>query len=238
MPHKLRLFNLNVLHGYPEFDKQEYRFRATVGEIKRLDADILVLQETWNTVEHGSMAQCLSAELGFDCCYARANGSLPLIGFEEGSAILSRFPIKSAKRIVLKPKSPWWENRIALMAKIETGGGELTVVGVHLSYTSPDEQAECLLQNTSEHAPDIIAGDFNALPESGAMSAFRKRGFLEVVPANKSDEPWIDHVFLSPTFASRWEIKESKWISATKAVPDVRDAISDHDGILIDLQRR
>jgi endonuclease/exonuclease/phosphatase family metal-dependent hydrolase len=87
-------------------------------------------------------------------------------------------------------------------------------------------------------APDIIAGDFNAEPNSRAMAVLREGGYIEAVPKNVSAEPWIDHVFISPEFHRRWEITDASWIIATQPVPGVREAISDHDGILVELTRR
>jgi endonuclease/exonuclease/phosphatase family metal-dependent hydrolase len=236
---KIRLFDLNVLHGIPDFENQEQRFRDTVGELQQLDADILVLQEVWHTSKHGNLAERLGKVLGFNHVYARANGSLARLGFEEGSAILSRFPILEAQRFRMQPRSPFWENRIALLTKIDLGHETLTVVGVHLSNTpSADDQAEYLQTNLQQHAPDIIAGDLNAGPESRAVKAFLHQGFAEAGPNNKDRAPWIDHVFLSPTFQKRWHIKDANCMYATQPVPGRRGPISDHDGILVELIRR
>lgn len=239
-PRKIRLLNLNVLHGYPDFEKQRDRFSDTVKELKRHDADIVVLQEAWITSKHGNMPEWLGAELGVNHAYARANGSHYHIGFEEGSAILSRFPIIEAERILLRPRRPWWEHRIALIAKVNVPDlGHVTVVGVHLSNSdAADDQAGYLIEILRDRSPDIIAGDFNSLPNARAMKAFVAGGFVEALPNNASAEPWIDHVFLSPAFHKRWEIKEASWIITTQAVPGVRDAISDHDGIVVELRRR
>ena len=236
---KIRLFILNVDHGYPEFEAHEKRFHETVAELKRLKADVIVLQEAWNTNGHGNMAQRLSGDLGLQYVFARANGSRERIGFEEGAAILSRFPITEARRIVLKPRRPIWENRIALMVKIDVGGSTLTLAGVHLSNSdSADDQAEYLLEAARGHMPDIIAGDLNSTPTSAAVKAFVKEGFIEASPKNATAELWIDHVFLTSAFHARWQIKEAAWIIATQPVAGVRAAISDHDGIVVDLQRR
>jgi len=47
-----------------------------------------------------------------------------------------------------------------------------------------------------------------------------------------------DHVFLSAAFQKRWAGDDTLWILATQPVPGVREAISDHDGILVELWRR
>jgi hypothetical protein len=83
-PAKIRLFNLNVLHGFPDFEKQNDRFNDMAAELNRLNADILVFQEAWMTSKHGNMAERLAERLRFNFAYARANGSFYHIGFEEG----------------------------------------------------------------------------------------------------------------------------------------------------------
>ncbi len=237
---KIRLFNLNVLHGYPDFEKQNHRYRDIVTEFKRLDADILVLQETWTVAPDGCMAERLGLELRCNFAYARANGLVSHIGFEEGGAILSRFPILEAKRIQLKPRSPWWENRVALQAKLDFQGlTTLTVVGVHLSNSpSADAQAEYLLDILRESPPDFLVGDFNSLPDSQAVKAIVKEGYIEAVPRNETAEPWIDHVILSPRSQKLWALTDTSWVIATQPVPNAREAISDHDGILVELDGR
>jgi endonuclease/exonuclease/phosphatase family metal-dependent hydrolase len=238
VPQRIRILTLNALHGYPDFDRQNERFKETVAEFKRLDADILVLQETWFVSQHGSMAERLAEELRFNYVYARANGSFRHIGFEEGSAILSRFPIVEAKRVLLKPRDPWWENRIALVAKISAPRlGEFNVVGVHLSNSeSADDQAAYLQHVLKDQSIHLIAGDFNALPDSRAVKAVVDLGFVEAKPKNASAEPWIDHVFFAPP----WHhfVKDVSWVITTQPMPGVRDAISDHDGILVELRFR
>jgi endonuclease/exonuclease/phosphatase family metal-dependent hydrolase len=254
---KIRIFDLNVLHGYPDFFAHEERFRKALDEIRSHGPDVLVLQEVWDTTDHGNMAERLGKELGFNHVYARANGSQSLIGFEEGAAVLSRFPILEAKRILLQPRKPWWENRIALVAKLDIGGEHVTIAGVHLSVLFPDDQADHLMEIAPQFALDIIVGDLNAESGSRAVAAFGKNGFTEAMPNStihaKGNIQWslkewnkqaIDHGFLSREFLKRWNVKETTCIVTSHIKfpcqpPNIeRYAISDHDAILIDLVRR
>jgi endonuclease/exonuclease/phosphatase family metal-dependent hydrolase len=241
----LRIFDLNVLHGYPDFTQQEERFQRTIQEVRLCNPDILVLQEVWNTSAHGNMAERLGAEQGFNFVYARANGSRPLIAFEEGAAVLSRLPILEANRIILKPRWPWWENRIALVVKLDIGGETLTIAGVHLSVVSPDDQAAYLMELAKELKPDMIIGDLNAEPGSRAIAAFHSSGFVEAMPSKpkvfdhraERSAPLIDHAFLAPEFADRWS-SCAVWLHTSGPGGTRPFLISDHDGILLELQRR
>jgi endonuclease/exonuclease/phosphatase family metal-dependent hydrolase len=250
---RLRLLDLNVLHGYPDFEQQEQRFQETIAVIKTHDPDILVLQEAWNTGVHGNMAERLGEALGFNYCYARANGSRSFIGFEEGAAVFSRLPILEARRVVLKPRQPLWENRIALLTKLDLGNNEtLTLAGVHLSVSSSSaDQVESLLGILKKQPHDIVAGDFNSEPASQTIHAMLKRGYIEAFPTGSihgdrhldesTAEPFIDHVFLAKTFYEHWRIDDATWIITSKVVEKGsspgRAAVSDHDGILVDLKR-
>ncbi len=251
----LRLFNLNVLHGYPAFERQHARFRETDDILQQFRTDLIVLQEVCNSTEHGYLMDDLGR--GRNHTFARANGSRRRIGFEEGSAVLSRLPILESKRIVLRPRDPFWENRIALVAKLHLGGNEtLTLVGVHLSDSaSAGAQAEFLMTALRDDAPDIIVGDLNAEPSSRAVNAIINAGYLEAIPTEAIhgrehyklphelvSGPIIDHLFLSASFLKDWKIERTSWVLTSKPVTVdavlVRDAVSDHDAILIDLVRR
>jgi len=63
-------------------------------EIRRQDADIVCLQEVPWAPHIGSAAQYLAARTGLNHVYFRANGNRWTILFEEGEAILSRYPLR------------------------------------------------------------------------------------------------------------------------------------------------
>jgi endonuclease/exonuclease/phosphatase family metal-dependent hydrolase len=231
-PQRLRLVDLNVLHGYPEFTDHEERFADTTAALRALAPDILVLQEAWSTAEHGNMAERLAEALGLHHVYARANGSQRLIGFEEGAAILSRFPLKSAHRLVLPPRQPWWENRIALVAELDLGGETLTVVGAHLTChgdEANEAQAQSLVQRLPTRGLVLVAGDLNADSDSGAVRHFAGAGYLDTVGGG------IDHVLVPRDLAARagWTLRPDDLAGLIAK----RSEISDHPGIVVDLVR-
>jgi endonuclease/exonuclease/phosphatase family metal-dependent hydrolase len=247
---KLRIVTFNVLHGFPDFDEQEMRFQMTAHEIQQIDADIIILQEAWSTTEHGCLAERLAKDLNMNFAYARANGSRTLIGFEEGAAILTRHPLVKARRVLLRPREPFWENRIALIAAIDLGGETLTVAGVHLSTSIPDAQVEHLLEVLPPAELLLVAGDFNADPLSNAIGRLDRAGYTRLAPSEAREslihaEPTavpkdpIDHVFLTPTSTQKWVVEKSICLLTTRRWHrGLRQAISDHDAVIVDLRRR
>ena len=233
-PDHLRIVDFNVLHGIPAFKDQEARFQDTLKAFRAINPDIIVLQEVWDTSAHGNMAQRLGEALHLNHVYARANGSRPLLGFEEGSAILSRFPIVDARRLLLAPRTPWWECRIALVATIDLGGRKLTVAGLHCHDRQEGvatDQAHSLLSRLDRSETILVAGDFNAGSDSPAVTQFTQSGFVDVLPGG------IDHLLL-PNETWSWKLVKVSWTFRPEDLEKLigrRVEISDHPAIVADL---
>jgi endonuclease/exonuclease/phosphatase family metal-dependent hydrolase len=160
-----------MLHGFPNFANLEQRTALLNGEIGRLAVDIVLLQEVPWTNEHGQIVEQLAEQNGFNYVYLRANGNRRLIGFEEGAAILSRYPLKNLSFAELQPVAGFFENRIVLHANVETPQGNIDLFVTHLTHGKESinaAQTEALLtfvQNTANF-PAIVSGDFNAVEDS------------------------------------------------------------------------
>lgn len=234
---RLRLVDFNVLHGYPRFTDQEGRYRRLLAAFEALEPTVIVIQESWSVAGHGHLAERLGADLGLDVAYARANGSRRLIGFEEGSAVLSRLPITEARRIVLGPRRPFWEARVALLVRVQVGPGEtLPVVGTHLTNRDPavaGAQARHLAAALTPEDLFAVGGDLNAASGSDAVAAFEERGLVDAVPGG------IDHVLVKA--GGGWSVESAE---PTLRPVDLGELIgngadlSDHPGIVVDLVRR
>ncbi|WP_420645249.1 endonuclease/exonuclease/phosphatase family protein [Candidatus Leptofilum sp.] len=167
----LRVLSLNMLHGFPNFDFLAERVELLIDEIGRLDVDIVLLQEVpWNKVQ-GQIAQQLAERRGLNYAYYRANGNYSLIGFEEGSVILSRFPLQNITFTELHPPASFFENRIALHAQVLIPQGAIDLFVTHLTNGRAAvnaAQTEALLAFVQDEAnyPAIVAGDFNATEDS------------------------------------------------------------------------
>jgi endonuclease/exonuclease/phosphatase family metal-dependent hydrolase len=171
----LRVLSLNMLHGYPEFEDLSLRLDLIASEIRRLDADVVLLQEVPWTKETGSAAVYLAQQLGYNYLYYRANGSRQLIQFEEGEAILSRFSLSKPLFTALEPRAGSFENRVVLGATAATPLGEMAFYVAHLTDRDPAQnhgQAESLKAFVEDHqsGPALVAGDFNAREDSPQIS--------------------------------------------------------------------
>ena len=65
--------------------------------------------------------------------YARANGHADAIGFEEGSAVLSSFPVRDVRQMTLGSSASRFVNRIAVGAQLEIQCCKLWAFSTHLS---------------------------------------------------------------------------------------------------------
>jgi len=110
-----------------------------------------------------------------------------------GQAVLSRYPILSAKRVVLQKAAtkPFYYNafyldRLVQVVKIKTGSKELIILNVHLeafSKNTREKQVNVVLdiyRSYKNNYPVLVIGDFNCVPPT----APKKNNF--------SDEPETD----------------------------------------------
>ena len=178
-PGPLRVLTLNVLHGFPGFERLEERLALVAAEIRRLDADVVCLQEVPWTRSLGGGAAWLGERTGLNWVSLRANGNRWTILFEEGSAILSRFPLRDAGGRELLPRAGFFEHRIVLHARVVTPSGDLHVFSTHLTNVAAETnraQTESLRAFVAERAagPFVVAGDFNAREDSPQIRALSR----------------------------------------------------------------
>jgi endonuclease/exonuclease/phosphatase family metal-dependent hydrolase len=261
-PGPLRVMDLNMLHGFPDFKDLPARVELIAQEVRRLDADVLLLEEVPWTIRTGSVAKSLAAELGYNYLYYRASGNKALIFFEEGEAILSRFRLQDSRPTVMMPPVDLFERRVALSAIASTPWGDLTLVVTHLTDKAPQKnlgQARSLLSFVESLPGDlkVVAGDFNATEASSQIrllsaawtDTFRllhpdEAGLtccvdnLTAGPAEPLEKR-IDYVFLAGRGA-----KSARLVSAQRVFdrpfPQAGgwQWASDHIGLLLELQEK
>jgi endonuclease/exonuclease/phosphatase family metal-dependent hydrolase len=257
----LRVISLNLLHGFPRFERLSSRLDLVVAEIRRQDADIVCLQEVPWTLRLGSGAEYLASRTGLNYLFLRANGNRWAILFEEGEAILSRYPLRDPAVAELKPAPGLFEHRVALHATAVTPWGDLRVFVTHLTTGDPrlNHGQAAALQSfvaATGSGPAIVAGDFNATDDSPQIQALAGDWVDTYRVANPDDpgltcciddlavrseplEERIDYLFLVPgqegqarVVSSRKVLDRPVWVS------DGWQWASDHVGLLTTIELR
>ena len=140
-------------------------------------ADVVLLQE----VSHRSnfhVDQWLSERLGMAYAYSRANGHEAGIGFEEGLAVLSSFPIQSLYLQQLGSTANVFVHRLAMGAKVLSPWGSFAAISVHLALLKRQNSHQMShlytwLNKIMGGLPTIIGGDFNSHENSPQMTQVR-----------------------------------------------------------------
>lgn len=196
----LTVVTFNMLHGFGNRLNDttlEERLSLLAESIQEAKPDFVILQEASETPgRHGNVVTRLRDTLNeklrgtgvsYNSAHAMANGSR-LIGFFEGSGILSRYEILSADCLEYRAQAiipP--EQRIALRLRIMSGTGTVEIVGTHLTNTEArgggrlkrSLQAEELVSWLRGFGPAeaiIVGGDFNDGPDSATVRTILDAG--------------------------------------------------------------
>ena len=177
-PTGLRVLTYNLLHDGPlsgffeNGTHLEERLDMTIQELRRLQPDVIALQEASDSRRHGNVAQRIADALGYQMVFAPATERIfglrsldrliiSVLGFKEGPAILSRYPIIASEVYDLPRCRHRLDPRILLRAEIDTPDGPVQVFSAHTSKGD-----ECQLQRVGElfrehrgHGRAVLMGD-------------------------------------------------------------------------------
>ena len=152
---------------------------AIAAELRRVDADVVTLQEVWAD-NNGDQAMELSGRLGYHVHRSlRSDGTAQ--GF--GNAILSRSPLQLVEQIRLPDLDGAPTSRTALIALIDTAPTPRLLVTTHLAWqytasSTRQKQLQAIVEAIDRHRwldggsdplPVILTGDLNGAPESQEM---------------------------------------------------------------------
>jgi endonuclease/exonuclease/phosphatase family metal-dependent hydrolase len=197
------------IHGWPAFD--------VVAACESIDADVLVLQESWAPDGRPAQHDDVAAALGMECVavpMARAvmEPAPRIVGrpadrhMGDGDwslALLSRKPIRTTQTTDLfhLPFDPW--ARVILEAEIDVDGTNLTLAATHFSHLefgSPLQTRALRRILPPPDRPGALLGDMNMW--GWTISAMAPAGWRRAVrgktwPAHRPMHQ-IDHVLVTP----------------------------------------
>jgi endonuclease/exonuclease/phosphatase family metal-dependent hydrolase len=270
-PHTVRFVTLNLLHGgiFSELTGDdvdlEERLALAVAGLRALDADVVALQEASTGRHRGNVAGRLARALGYQHVQAiaavRPLGSEHLrraiawvLGFSEGPALLSRYPITRWRAHELPPCDNGFDARALLFAELETPAGPVAVFSAHTSDNVCQTRAvAALVRASAEALPAVVMGDFNGATTSPAVSVLtREAGFVDafaranptlpgftdgqdVRSAARSARRRIDYVFLAPGAERSLRVAGSRVVLGDAAASGRARWASDHYGVLADI---
>jgi endonuclease/exonuclease/phosphatase family metal-dependent hydrolase len=198
-PLMLRFVTFNLLHGgiFSELSGAdqglEDRFRLAVEGLRALDADVVGLQEASTGRRRGNVTARLATALGYHYVHApaatRPFGSehmrravASVLGFTEGPALLSRFPIARWQVYELPRCGRPFDVRVLVFAELQTPAGRLAAFSAHTSGDACHARAVAeFVRANPGPLPAVVMGDFNAPDTSPAVWFLtRQSGFVDV----------------------------------------------------------
>lgn len=201
-PRWLTVLSANLWHDWPRQERWPERLEAFAQLVEQEGADIVLLQEAARTATlHAD--RWLAARLGLATVYARANGAVEAIGFEEGPAILSRYPLGDIHLRQLSHGHNPLVRRVALGAHVATPHGPLLLVSVHLGLLQRHNAGQirrlrAWVAEISGGEAAVIGGDFNA-PEHGPEIARTQRMWTDTYR-----HAYPENLAVTHTRARRW----------------------------------
>jgi endonuclease/exonuclease/phosphatase family metal-dependent hydrolase len=196
---------------YAEFD--------VVAACRALEADVLVLQESWAPDDGVSQHDMVASALGMTVVSepmsrattdpkpwltSRADPSRATGDGDWCVALLSRKPIRSSRTIPLRdlPTDP--SSRMLLVAEVDVDGTNLTVVTTHFSHLEFGSplHARALRRNLPPvNRAAVLVGDMNMW--GWTISAMAPRGWRRVVRGktwpSRRPHHQIDHLLVTPS---------------------------------------
>jgi endonuclease/exonuclease/phosphatase family metal-dependent hydrolase len=273
-PVVVRVVSFNVLHGGPwsgfagDGAHLERRLEITAAELAALRPDVVALQEASVSRRLGNVPARLAGRLGLHHVYAPATshvfGDGPLsrlvvgaLGFHEGPAILSRFPIAGWDVHPLPRCEHQLDPRVLLRARLDTPRGRLDVFSAHTSRDPCQVRRVAQIVGQQRNGlPSILMGDFNSVETSVAIRAMTEEaGFIDSYrranPDARGATVWqrvdallatasrrVDYIFVVPGLDVAARVRDSRVVldhpqrltDGTVLWP------SDHYGVLTELE--
>lgn len=196
---------------------------ATIEEIRRHDADIILLQEVERAQPGGTQpplppnySRLKQSLPGYDGYFAFPKEDPRELPFGIGLAIFSRTPLYNHRRVDLpsppvefdfhgERKTP--TDRLLVGASTVIAGREVNVFNTHLlaffmlkssSETHPGQRQRVVEELRATKGPALIGGDFNVSQHESLVNQFGAAGFrtLQTTEVTWRRRPYVlDHIF-------------------------------------------
>lgn len=206
-PLTTRVLTYNIHHGEGTDGNLDLDRIAAV--IRRADPDLVAVQEVdQRTTRTGGVDQAaaLAERTGLHVVFGKA---MDFAGGAYGQAVLSGWPLE-APEVFSLPGEPGREPRIALLTRVRPPGSPVALgfVSTHFDHERGDlrvASARALVERLrSVEGPVILAGDFNATPDSPPMEILGRyladaaAGHAEPTIPSGSPNRRIDFVLFAP----------------------------------------
>jgi endonuclease/exonuclease/phosphatase family metal-dependent hydrolase len=271
----LRVVTFNMFHGGAASGLSgdngflDRRLDLAVRQLRALAPDIVALQEASAGYDRGDLVRRLASELGLHHAHAPATSRVfPLgllnrfvvwlIGFAEGPAVLSRFPITGWEVYDLPRCQDRLDPRVLLRVAVNTSWGSLDVYSTHTTRDICQHRRVAELVASRRGAlPSVVMGDFNAVEDGEAIAALTGAGLIDAFrvanPGAMGSTVWqriaaaestvirrVDYVFVLPGTAMDVEVRSSRVVLNTPGMLADGATLwpSDHYGVLADLELR
>ena len=201
----IRVVSFNMLHGGPwsgligNGADLDTRLAMVIEQLAALRPDVVGLQEVSLGGKRGNVAERLGRALGLEWVHAPTTSQVfgvrwldqaitSAIRFNEGPAVLSRFPVVSSESVALPRCAQPIVPRALLRVEVRTPWGPLDVYSTH---TSRDD---CQVRRVAELVrarrgplPVFLTGDFNTVERSDAYAELMGAGFVDAFRAVNPD---------------------------------------------------
>jgi len=244
----LTVMTANLWHDWPRYRRQRARLEAFAQLVEQEGADLLLLQEVSRAGDFQADVW-LADRLGMAHVYGQANGDQQHGDFEEGVAILSRYPLSEPSICYLAPRPFSLVRRLAVGVTVKAPGGDFLAVSAHLGHgralnTRQLDRLQAWVEKFGANRPAVVGGDFNTGEDSPQMCLLRHHWRDLYRQANPDDKgytyhlrwPWgnpmfsqrLDYLFLRPG-SGPWRLREAQTVQSTG------QAHSDHLAVLATL---
>lgn len=169
---EIKVLSYNIHHANPPSEPDLIDLEAIAAVILESGADLVAVQEvdvhTERSGKESHQAEELAKLTGMSYFFSKG---IDYQGGEYGTAILSKYPISDAQRHELPNlEGVNAEPRTLAVVTVTINDKEIKFANTHLDYTNSENnllQVQRILEIfENETFPILLAGDFNAMPES------------------------------------------------------------------------